>query len=81
MEVNGCLFGSLYCRTRVMKANAVFEFSKKLCNATVFWLFYLLQVTRMIYLMSNVWSNIWKTVAYVSQFILLCNSFNLSFAK
>lgn len=64
-----------------MKANAVFEVSKKLCIATVFWLFYLTQVTRMIHLLSDVWSNIWKAIAYVSQLILLCNSFNLSFAK
>lgn len=64
-----------------MKANAVFEVSKKLCNATVFWLFYLTQVTRMIHLLSDVWSNIWKAIAYVSQLILLCNSFSLSFAK
>jgi len=57
-EINGHLFGSLYCRTGVMKASAVFEFSKKLCNAAVFSLFYLMQLTRMIYLMSNVSSDI-----------------------
>lgn len=35
VEVNGYLFGLLYYRIRIIKANAVFEFSKKLCNATV----------------------------------------------
>lgn len=64
----------------VMKANAMSEFSKKLCNA-MFWLFYLIHVTGVICLMSSVWNNIWKPVAYVSQFFLLCNSSNLSFAK